>query len=241
MEKDIIDIVTEKEYIELTSVEREELREFCSTEDEYNQLRDVMLGIGSISFESHTPKKESKQKLDDLFNEAYPKVAPVWYMSVLATIVPKEKSFIQQPLLKVAAIAILALLVYPMFNQDVVSTTEQIALVENADSETSDLSEGVEELNKVSEPQPNESEEVVIVESVDAPGSNNQTVAAVEGADVPTITSLGATTAFTSAAGAAPGFDHPDGVFGADEFDNEVYAASIAETPDVLDLLTATF
>ena len=116
MEKDIVDIITEKEFIELTPEEKKEILEYCGGEDEFYQMKSVFAGVGGMSFDNPKPSSDTKKSLDNLFNEKYPKVTPVWYMSALAVVIPKDKPFIQQPLLKVAAIGLLFVLLVPFFN-----------------------------------------------------------------------------------------------------------------------------
>lgn len=264
MEKDIIDIITEKQFIELSSVEREELQEFCANEDEYNHLRDVMLGVNSLTFEKVSPKKETKQKLDDLFNETYPKVAPVWYMSVLAVVVPKEKTILQQPLLKVAAVCLLILLAYPIFNNDVVTEENQIAELTEVNKEDNALNEGeieseVESLSEdvATNEQPKVDEDLILpsdqpesfgsdTRTVSPPISSGLTISDIVAGPTTVLTgttSLGSnTTTFTATGAAAPGVNHPDGIFDASGDLSAVSSStSAAETPDVFDLLTPTF
>ncbi|NRA11632.1 MAG: hypothetical protein HRT57_06735, partial [Crocinitomicaceae bacterium] len=138
MEKDLVDIIMEKSYIELSANEKAELGEYCSSESEYNQMKDVFHGVEMMQVEIPTPRKETKESLDSLFDSSFPKAAPVWYMSALAVIVPKEKAVHRQPLLQIAAIGLLAFLAYPFFNSDVVGEVPQFAQAEYAEPEVTD-------------------------------------------------------------------------------------------------------
>ena len=130
MEKDLVNIIVEKEYIDLTTAELAEVNEFCSSEVEYNQMRDVFIEVESISFDSPKPKAETKKSLDNLFNERYPKVPVAWYSSILTIVVPKNKPLHRQPLLQVAAVCLLFLMVVPIFNSDVTINKNQMAQVD---------------------------------------------------------------------------------------------------------------
>jgi len=43
MKKDLIDTIMEKEFIEMSNAERKELEEFCTTESEYIQMKEVFV------------------------------------------------------------------------------------------------------------------------------------------------------------------------------------------------------
>jgi hypothetical protein len=246
MERDIIDVVIEKKYIELTSVEKEEIASYISNEDEYNNLRDVMLGVQSIEFDQVSPKKETKDRLDDLFDQTYPKAAPVWYMSVLGVVAPKEKPLVRQPLVQIAAVVLLLLLAVPLFNTEIGSKgDEQLAVV----TQESSKEDGTEKNAETSMTQPieedvTEESEVIVDEIIDepvpvttSPGSFSRA------ADLFSEPAAPMSLTFSSAGATATGFDHPDGVFDASVTASaEVsYSVSAGDKPDVLDLLTATF
>ncbi|MBL1279289.1 MAG: hypothetical protein COA33_003415 [Fluviicola sp.] len=134
MEKDIIDIVTEKEFIQLTASEKSELHEFCKTEEEYNQLKAVFASVSAMPIDTPSPKAETKRDLDALFAQTHPRVAPIWYNSVFAVIVPKDKPIYRQPILQVAAVALLFLLAVPMFSNDIVQEPTKLAKNENIET-----------------------------------------------------------------------------------------------------------
>lgn len=232
MKKDLIDTIMEKEYVELTPAEQVELKEFCANEDEYNQMKDVFIGVESLQFEQPVPRKETKQRLDDLFDQTYPKAAPVWYSSVLTVIVPKEKPLFRQPLVQVAAVGLLFLLVYPFWTTQVnVPAEKKTALAVNEPQKESPV---------VTEP------EVKPVANT-TPGSDAKMVTAVEETRSPQIalnqpavatvdTGIDDMDMDLSVAAIAESdpSDHPDGIFVA-------YSQPASETPELFDLLTTTF
>ena len=216
MEKDLVDIVMEKSYIELSTDEKVELGEFCNSESEYNQLKDVFLGVEMMQFETPTPKKETKESLDSLFDSTHPRVAPIWYMTILAFAVPKEKSIHRQPLIQIAAIGLLFFLAYPFFQADVVGDVPQFSQVEYPEPILNDVKLVAPEV--VKDP---------VITVVDVP--KRIVLAAIEPQSAP---SIGTTMQ-------ALGAGHSDGVF--DPNNELAFSQPASEEPDMLDLLTAAF
>ena len=235
MEKDLVNIIVEKEFIELSSTELAEVNEFCSSEEEYNQMRDVFLEVESITFDTPKPKAETKKSLDNLFNQTYPKAPVAWYSSILTVVVPKDKPIHRQPILQVAAICLLFIMIIPFFNTDVAVQKNQIAEVEKlTDTEAGSVAKvkviEKEEGNIFNGNQQESSIEELIESEIEVPR-----VVSVENFN--SSNSLSASTPFTAFSAS---FDHPDGIF--DETIAEVdYSMNISELPDVLDLLTTTF
>lgn len=244
MEKDLVNIIVEKKYIELSTSELTELKEFCSSEEEYNQMRDVFMEVESISFDSPKPKAETKKSLDNLFNETYPKVPVAWYSSFLTVVIPKDKPIHRQPLLQVAAICLLFIMIVPFFNSDVTVKKNQIAKVEDITDSKTDIevdtkvNEIIEDKNIDNGRQPSEVElaktetEVLSMESDEFIPEELGSVTFTTNGVMPTVTAF--STNFSAE------FDHPDGIFDATIAEVD-YSMTVSELPDVLDLLTTTF
>lgn len=217
MKKDLIDTIMEKQFHELNSAEREEIQEFCATEDEFNQAREVFISVEAMNFEQPTPKVETKQRLDELFVQTYPKVAPIWYMSLAAVVVPKEKPFYRQPLMQIAAIGLLFLLVYPMWNSEVLTEkpTSELASTEvkPAEKPSAPTESPAAEISSTSENF--KTEPTVVAYSKTGPADLNLQ-ATIPGQATPVDEK------------------HPDGVYIA-------YSQPASDAPDMLDLLTTTF
>lgn len=233
MEKDIADIVTEKEYIELSQAERDELKEFCSSEDEYIQLKNVFLSVAEMNPVKMAPHEETKKSLDQLFSQTYPKASPIWYSSVLTVIVPKHKPIQRQPLVYAAAIALLFFLVVPLMNSDVTAVKTQLAKVDKKSEMKNAEAEVVEK----------EATEVLSGEQSQA----NSSLDTRSGNDITSIEQPISvfdemtTSDFEGFAGAAAtGSSHPDGVFMA-SVSSFAVSMPASESTDLLDLLTATF
>ncbi len=130
MERDYLDIIKEKEFIALNALEREEIAEVCATEEEFNSMKAMLLQIDAVAAEPIIPNAKTKQSLDSLFAQTYPKAAPLWYNNVFAVIVPKEKPIYRQPLAQIAAAFFIFWMVFPFFNEPLVQENKQVAKVE---------------------------------------------------------------------------------------------------------------
>jgi hypothetical protein len=244
MEKELINSVIKKQFIELTQKERTDLKEWCATEEEFEQLKSVFKGVEQMKLvQTDVPRTETKRSLDDLFAQKHAKVAPtIWYNSILVALYPTEKPMFQRPILQIAAIGLVLLMVYPfLFKNELDIQKPQLAKVETA-KEKSSSQEVKEDNNSVSGNQ-----EIGIAEE-------QSTKSPIAFEDVPMLTLLedvsandkmaemdaetaGAVSYAWTAAPAVS--DHPDGIYiGASTIS---YSQSASDQPAVLDLLTATF
>ena len=257
MERDIIDIITEKEFTQLTASERTELQEFCKTEEEYNQLKSVFANVSALPDEQPTPKIQTKKNLDALFVQTYPKLAPIWYNSVLAVVIPKGKPFYRQPMLQVAAVALLLFLAIPMFKNATI--TEPVQVAENKiDKSEQDIAESnsnpqakvteVKSEEELTEEEVSIGDDLVSSFSEDVQTTMQEEVnSSVTRSAVSEMNSAPAIVSFIESDARPAGNDsedfmHPDGVFaGNGSAPTSTLSFSAAETEDLLDLLTATF
>lgn len=239
MEKDILDIVKEKRFIELTIDEREELKDLCDSEDQYNQLQHVLLGVDAMKVPTIKPKAETKQRLDSLFAETYPKTAPVWYNGALTAIVPKDKPLYRQPLVQVAAVGLLALLVVPFFNNTITGEDNRVAAIDQQEKnileQESDAGGSVAESEDVST-----TEETTVDSDTDLRTSGGDFVAdlTVEMTENTGDRGAGSST-LLGGTSPEPTSSHPDGVFIGEAAVS--YSVSANEEPEMLDLLTTSF
>jgi hypothetical protein len=236
MNKDIVDIVMEKEFVELTEQERSELQEFCSTQEEYDQLKDVFTNVENMTFETVVPRQETKDRLDELFDQTYPKAAPMWYSSILTVLVPREKPIHRQPLMQIAAVALLFIMVVPLFRSDMTADATMLADNTNPTIENNSLDEELGTEQDEAQEQVAESD----AETRSMEDSNRGTVAETLTAEADDeINGFGAGLALASSP--APVSTHPDGIF-IGTLDTEVaYSQPASESADLLDLLTVTF
>lgn len=266
MERDVMDIIRDKEFIELTATDRAELGEMCSSEEEFDQVKSMFAGISAMDWSNPTPKAETKESLDHLFAQKHPKAAPIWYNAPLAVIAPKGKPFYRQPLVQAAAVGLLMFLAYPLVNSSVMdSKTNQVAALDKRMTspkvKESDklVKEDVENSNEIGS---NEVENKVIdAKKEQVPNKQKLIILDVPTAPMPIVTASPADPAtftaldFSSTSDIATrdiaikdasfggvvqlGSTHPDGVFIGDRA--EVFSAPASNEPAVFDLLTSTF
>ncbi len=248
MERDYLDIIKEKQFIELNSAERAEVSEICATEEEFNATKAMLLQMDGIVIEPITPEPKTKESLDSLFDQTYPKAAPIWYNSVFTVIIPKEKPIYRQPLVQIAAAFLIFWMVFPFFNTTLVADKTQLAKVEVQKEEEQAIIKEQEASGTVSE--------TVQQEVNSTPAITNQQERLNPQDDV-----LRATTRSFAERSAASGVEgiasaamlaeeevmdleistHPDGVFMDSNHQSIAFGQSASESLDLLDLLTATF
>ena len=248
MEKELVDIIEDKKFIELTSSERESLKEWCSTEEEFDQLKMVFLGVEQMKT-AHimTPRAETKNSLDAIFAQKHSKIPPVfWYNTVFSVLYPTDKPIQRRPLMQIAAIGLLFLLVYPFVsNNKLIETTPQLAKVEEPTAK--------EELKCLTSEKDKTSVENLDENITDIPDTrlHESTIEMTPGDDELTISNpspsvASATYAWSidarvdaSASLTGAVSDHPDGIFIGSSTNSFSQAAS--SQPAVFDLLTASF
>lgn len=132
MEKELVNTVLEKEFNELSSNERIALNDYCSSEEEFEQLKMVFLSVEALKkSETIVPRTETKSSLDDIFAQKHGhKPRAIWYNSALVVLYPKEKAFVKRPLVQIAAIGLLFLLAYPLINSTKIQDLTETQLAE---------------------------------------------------------------------------------------------------------------
>lgn len=132
MEKELVNTVLEKEFNELSSNERVALNDYCTSEEEFEQLKMVFLSVESLKkSETVQPRVETKNSLDDIFAQKHGhKPRAIWYNSALVVLYPTEKTFVKRPLVQIAAVALLFLLAYPLVNSTKIQDQSETQLAE---------------------------------------------------------------------------------------------------------------
>ena len=242
MERDYLDIIKEKEFIALNANELKEVNEICSTEEEYNAMKAMLRQIDGIASAPLTPDPKTKESLDGLFAQTYPKATPIWYNSVFAVIIPKEKPIYRQPLVQIAAAFLIFWMVFPFFNQSLVPEKMQMAKLEQK-NETPVTEKVIEENNREVVQQ----EKVLKPtngELVDVSNSGNVvTRTIVENRPTPMMfdTEIADVILAEDKTVAAEASSHPDGIFMGGANNPVAFAQTGRESQDLLDLLTPTF
>jgi hypothetical protein len=242
MEKELVDLIAEKNFDQLNATEREALGEWCASEEEFQQMKDLFFGLEVLKNEARlTPKQETKKSLDDIFaaTHAEPKTI-LWYNSVWMTVYPKEKAVFRRPLIQMAAAVVLLVLISPLFFQTAIYTGK----VQSAKNEVKQVEEPKIENNLPkqtdvevkSTPVGNTAtaqvadKEVLVAHDEDLRSSEMVDVLKREDVEFASV-------APSVAAGAV--FDHPDGIFIGEK--SIAFSQAAKDQPGFLDLLTATF
>lgn len=248
MERDVMDIIKDKEYIELTTSERAELGELCATEDEFNQVKSMFASINAINWSNPAPKAETKQRLDHLFAETYPKAVPVWYNAPLAILVPKGKPFYRQPLVQAAAVGLLIFLAYPFVNPDVMDAkANQVATLEKEDPTLKKRDTDKKSETKKNQETPTAAKNLELdqnqtIKSITAQVSKPSKFLSNGSADMRSDLSESKDSRIVGNSETTtikPGSTHPDGIFMGDRA--EIFSVPASRQPEVFDLLTSTF
>jgi len=258
-----MDIVKEKEFIELTAAERAELAELCSTEEEFNQIKSMFAGIGAMNWSNPTPKAETKERLDHLFAQQHSKAAPIWYNAPLAVLIPRGKPVYRQPLVQAAAVGLLIFLAYPLVKSNMMTPeNRQVAVLEKeAQSPESPKEVEGKEVNLSSEQDTDlqneastykveESSKEDLADAIEVPTpapsvvtrDNTRSVdfvPAEAGSGIATMEDSEVTFNWSDEFASTPGSTHPDGVFIGEK--PEIFSVPASRQPEVFDLLTTTF
>ena len=141
MEKKIQDIIENNTFDQLSEQRLLELKDWCTTRDEFNQLKHLFETLSTIQQkEALAPKKQTKESLDALFMKKHSmgKSASL-SNSILRTIYPIDKEFYKRPLVQLAALIVIVLLVVPFLNapEKITSNLTKIASVKTDNTNSS--------------------------------------------------------------------------------------------------------
>ncbi len=249
MEKELEQLVRNKHYFELTPNEKESLREWCATEDEFLQLKQVFDHIEGLKYSNtFSPKQETKQSLDDLFAAKHQKITRViWLNSFGVALYPKDKPFFQRPLAYAAAIGIIALIATPFLFDHTLPAKPSLAQAEK--NESTPTSNSKTTTSKSSEKPPLQVAEVsssqesneAMPSNLESMSSASEEIVVIE--SIAPVEVISPETATMSRKVADESWSHSDGIFQVTDMEKDDATAStpVSAHPSVLDLLTATF
>ena len=148
MDKELVDIVLNKSFVELTTNERTELLEWCSNEDEFDQMKNVFLEVELMKKQqTENVRPETKRSLDALFDQKHGKGSIIWNSSVVTALYPKEKPIYKRPLFQIAAACILFFMAYPIIsNKSELKEVSSIAKNEKSFSELDEATSSSKEM-----------------------------------------------------------------------------------------------
>lgn len=245
------DLFREKTFQELNAEEREQLSELCESEEEFEQMRNLFVGLESMKTEKFVPRQETKASLDAIF-AAQTKQRPLyWYNTVLVVLYPQDKPIQRRPIVQVAAAILFVALIVPFLNNDaIVPSNKQLAkvIVKEKPKKVGSIikkslpvsnNEGAQidqmvgsEVNEINGEDSRREAEI----SEDLLFTSNGIVATAE-SQMEELTAAAPTVA-SGAMAKMEVFDHPDGIFTGTVI---AYSKSVKQQPAVLDLLTAAF
>jgi hypothetical protein len=258
MEKELEHIIIQKTFEELSSSEKEQLKEWCSTEEEFNQLKMLYSEIELMNSENSLKTKAStKRNLDELFEKTHSK--GIWYSTPIKTLYPQDKIFIRRPLVQIAAVLAVLFLAYPLFNEKLSEIQpKQMAELNKAEIPEmkakkneiqSELEKGMPQ-NEINFVPPIVSDEDVNYElsesSVESTSQDDFAIAeiATESKDSEGISELNSVAEMSVASApkaSVNGFtNHSDGIYIEEKTDSAI-SLPASRKPEMLDLLTAAF
>jgi hypothetical protein len=243
MDIEKLEVLFERSFDMLNTEERELALTMVENEQEYESMREFYRNVESheILSDDFVPKAALKEDLDELFYQIHPKDKGVGLLAFIPVVFPQDKKLWQQPVLRIAAILVLALLLVPFFNneQDEVlqlaevkseekelNLNDPIKTEEIKESTASSTSENAQQSARL----PNEREEVgslatrTVITDIEVP--------------TPSVSAAG-----SPHAGLTP-FNHPDGLYEESVLADDLLPFSekpIATRPIILDFLTASF
>ena len=254
MNKELVEIVVNKSFVELSMNEKEQLFEWCSDEEGFDQLKNVFIEVELMKKQTvENVRPSTKEKLDLLFTEKY-KVggAARWNSSIGKLVYPFDKPFHRRPIIQIAALLLLLLLAFPLLMKNKeISKISQLAKNEVKENKRKIInpitkknpkenSANSEEDRIISTKKKSTTEDLqrenIRVESISDNREQSEINVSENSSQVSPIV------ASASAADSKNQFssDQPDGLYR--ELNNGVnFSKSISEIPSVLDLLSVTF
>lgn len=247
METGEFDKLFEKNYGELSAAEKASIQDLVASEEEFEGMKQFYAQIEqNFTSPELEPSPRVKSSLDDVFHEVYPKESGARLWAVLPVLIPSEKKFHQQPLVRIAAVLVLALLLVPFFNQKVDEPIQHAQVGEDKAEVEQQDNQGAKAAN-TNEQSLNEEEPTASIPLAEIQVPNTESRNARSVTAQPGLSAL-----VTSSVSPPPSFDHPDGVFAGAVSDADMSVATdviamaskpkpIAKDLAILDLLTATF
>lgn len=240
MERDIFDSIKEKDFDQLNEVEKSEVLEMCNSEEEFYNLKNVLLEVEGAKIVNPAPSEKVKDNLNDLFDQVHGSPSRPWFASFGLIILPREEPIYKQPLMY-AALLILALLLFVPNNNDSFKTKSETPVVAELSKSESNKKEipNVESRSEIQD-----EKELLSAELADDPMPIDDE--SFEGGTSFNGTTLPGIAANATSSGVFTS-DHPDGIFMGDIEDLSTVTAEVhlsipvSEEPAVLDLLVATF
>lgn len=151
MEKELIDIVKTKKFVELSSTEKENLSEWVQTEEDFESMKFLYLGMEEM-LEENYPSENVKNSLDKLFAETHPQ--PSFFAVLFLFLFPPQKSLWFKPGFQIGTSLAFAFLIFFAFSpsQDFQKEEAKPLTAELKKEEINSVKKQVEKKNDLSTP-----------------------------------------------------------------------------------------
>ncbi len=241
MEKEITDIFLDKEFHELSASEKEQIKDLCENEEDFEQMRFLFSEMAQMRTQDVQPRDEIKKSLDGIFADVHgSKDRVFWYNTVLTLVYPTDKAVHKRPLVQIAALLAVILLAVPFFRNEEIVKTSTVQVAEQKVQNKSDE-------NEVESPVQDNSPTVITENQTngsidrmptDFSAQDTDDIGAGMMADVLNEDVVRTMSRAEAAPASGMAFAHPDGVYMGEP---AVFSISTADVPEVLDLITAVF
>ena len=252
MREDFTEHIFKKSFLELTAEEKNSIAEWCTSEEDFEQMASVIhLAQGIRTENQFEPTAATKDSLDALFMQRHPKaISSNWYGAVMAVINPAEQVFYRRPLMQVAAILCVILIALPfLFDNGISAPKQKNGGSISAKNERAPMQKKIKETKKEQEVKLNREEATPIlhasseissnqVEST-ASFSNSAEMSFSEVMDEPVAVAMMVEEApAMRIATKSEAYSHPDGIYSGVPVK---YSLSAKDKPGLLDLITVAF
>lgn len=151
MEKELIDIVKTKKFVELSSTEKANLSEWVQTEEDFESMKFLYLGMEEM-LEENYPSENVKSSLDKLFAETHPQ--PSFFTGLFLFLFPPQKSLWFKPGFQIGTSLAFAFLIFFAFSpsQDFRKKEAEPLTAELKKEEINSVKKQVEKKNDLSTP-----------------------------------------------------------------------------------------
>ena len=252
MREDFTEHIFKKSFSELTAEEKNSIAEWCTSEEEFEQMASVIHLSEGIRIENQfEPTVATKDSLDALFMQRHPKaISSNWYGAVMAVINPAEQVFYRRPLMQVAAILCVILIALPfLFDNGISTPTQKNEGSISAENERAPMQKKIKETKKEEAVKSNREEAAAILQaSTDIPSeqiestasfSNSAEMSFSEVMDEPVAVAMMVEEApAMRIATKSEAYSHPDGIYSGVPVK---YSLSAKDKPGLLDLITVAF
>jgi hypothetical protein len=231
------DTVFLKKFVELSSFEKEEMKDLFSNEDEFNKMKFTLNSINkTIESKNNniSPSIDVKKRLDLLYTKTYQNKGILWYNSIGTFFIASDKNWYNQNLVRIAAVFVVVLSVYPFLNKS--GFDSKVILSKNELEVKNKSIEEIATKENASSPQ-EEKNDVLEINSEEAQATVLASANTSLFDEMPMLAESN-----VSASTLSMEFAHPDGIF--KEVENSIdnqSVFSVKSNPGFLDLMTATY